>query len=120
MRVVDERLDETTRRGLTEANGRACAMGACGPLDPAKRVGVDEFVAGLAKHAGPENARREGDVELFNYRQNPAGPSLEDGYSLCPLVEDGPADLSPTYCLPRTGSDLELPHCPPTMSRFKI
>jgi hypothetical protein len=120
MRVVDERLDETTRRGLTEANGRACAMGACGPLDPAKRVGVDEFVAGLAKHVGPENARRQGDVVLFNYRQNPAGPSLEDGYCLCPLVEDGPADLSPTYCLPRTGSDLELPHCPPTMSRFKI
>ncbi len=98
MRVLDERLDEATRRGLMEANGRACAMGAYGPPDPAKKVGVDEFVAGLAKHVGPENARREGDVVFFNYKQNPAGLSLEDGYCLCPLVEDGPAELSPTYC----------------------
>jgi hypothetical protein len=33
MRVLDERLDEKTRRGLMEANGRACAMGAYGPPD---------------------------------------------------------------------------------------
>jgi hypothetical protein len=98
MRVMDERLDETTRRSLMEANGRACAMGAYGPPDPAKQAGVDEFVAGLAKHLGPENARREGDVVFFNYKQNPAGLSLKDGYCLCPIVEDGPADLSPTYC----------------------
>jgi hypothetical protein len=98
MRVVDERLDEATRRGLMEANGRACAMGAYGPPDPAKKVGLDEFVAGLAKHVGPENARREGDVVFFNYKSNPDGLSLADGYCLCPLVEDGPPDLSPTYC----------------------
>ena len=98
MRVMDERLDEATRRGLMEANGRACAMGAYGPPDPAKKVGVDEFVAGLATHVGPENARREGDVVFFNYEQNPDGLSLKDGYCLCPIIEDGPADLSPTYC----------------------
>jgi hypothetical protein len=98
MRVLDERLDEKTRRDLMEANGRACAMGAYGPPDPAKKVGVDELVARLAKHVGPENARREGDVVFFNYKQNPAGLRIADGYCLCPLVEDGPADLSPTYC----------------------
>jgi hypothetical protein len=98
MRVLDERLDEKTRRGLMEANGRACAIGAYGPPDPAKTVGVDDFVAGLAKHVGRENARREGDVVFFNYKQNPDGLRLADGYCLCPLVEDGPAELSPTYC----------------------
>ncbi len=41
---------------------------------------------------------REGDVVYFNYRGNPAGLQIADGYCLCPLVEDGPADLSPTYC----------------------
>jgi len=98
MRVMDERLDEGTRRGLMEANGRACAMGAYGPPDPTKTVGVDELVERLAKHVGPENARREGDVVFFNYKENPDGLSLKDGYCLCPLVEDGPSDLSPTYC----------------------
>jgi hypothetical protein len=98
MRVLDERLDEKTRRGLMEANGRACALGAYGPPDPAKTVDLDAFVAGLARYVGPENARREGDVVYFNYKQNPAGLRIADGYCLCPLVEDGPADLSPTYC----------------------
>jgi hypothetical protein len=98
MRVLDEHLDEKTRRGLMEANGRACAMGAYGPPDPAKTIGVDELVAGLAKYVGPENARREGDVVFFNYERNPSGLRIADGYCLCPLVEDGPADLSPTYC----------------------
>jgi len=98
MRVLDERLDVETRRGLMEANGRACAQGAYGPPDPAKKVGVDELVAGLAKYVGPENAHREGDVVYFNYKQNPSGLRIADGYCLCPLVEDGPADLSPTYC----------------------
>jgi hypothetical protein len=98
MRVMDERLDEKTRQGLMEANGRACAMGAYGPPDPAKHVAVDDFVAGLARHVGPENARREGDVVYFSYKGNPEGLRVSDGYCLCPLVEDGPADLSPTYC----------------------
>jgi hypothetical protein len=98
MRVLDERLDEKTRRGLMEANGRACAQGAYGPPDPAKKVDLDTFVAGLAKYVGPENAHREGDVVYFNYEQNPSGLRIADGYCLCPLIEDGPADLSPTYC----------------------
>lgn len=98
LRVMDERLDERTRQGLMEANGRACAIGAYGPAEPAKAIGVDEFVARLAAHVGPENARREGDLVFCSYRQNPEGLRTADGYCLCPLVEDGPADLSPTFC----------------------
>ncbi len=98
MRVMDERIDEKTRLGLMEANGRACAMGAYGPPDPAKTLAVDDFVARLARYVGPENARREGDVVHFNYVQNPAGLRTSDGYCLCPMVEDGPSDLSPTFC----------------------
>ncbi len=98
MRVLDERLDEKARCGLMEANGRACAVGAYGPPDPTAYVGLDDFVAGLARHVGQENARREGDVVYFSYQGNPAGLRIADGYCLCPLVEDGPADLSPTYC----------------------
>ena len=98
MGVLDETVDDRTRRGLMEANGRQCALGAYGPPDPAQRLTVDELVAKLASHVGPENCRREGDVVFFNYRGSPGGLQISDGYCLCPLVEDGPTDLSPTYC----------------------
>jgi hypothetical protein len=98
MRVVDERFDEKTRRELMEANGRACAIAAYGPVDPSKTMPLDAFVAALAKHLGPENARRGGDVVYFSYKQHAEAPRMADGYCFCKLVEDGPADLSPTYC----------------------
>ncbi len=98
MRVMDERIDEKTRHGLMEANGRACAMGAYGPPDPTKALAVDDFVTRLATYVGRENARREGDIVYFNYVQNPAGLRTADGHCLCPIVEDGPSDLSPTFC----------------------
>jgi hypothetical protein len=98
MRVVDERMSEADRQALMAANGRACALGAYGPPDPAKQVGVDDLVATLQKYVGAENARRDGDVVFFNYVGNPAGLKIADGYCLCPLIEDGPKDLSATYC----------------------
>jgi hypothetical protein len=98
MRVVDERLDEKTRRELMEANGRACALAAYGPVDPSKTMPLDAFVAALARHLGAGNARREGDVVYFAYKQQAEGPQMADGHCFCKLVEDGPADLSPTYC----------------------
>lgn len=97
MKVLDERLDETARGELMEANGRACAVGAYGPPGPTTLT-VDELVARLVSHVGDANCRREGDVVFFGYVQNPGGLRVADGYCLCPLVEDGPKDLSPTYC----------------------
>jgi hypothetical protein len=98
MGVLDAHLDERTRRELMEANGRACAAGAYGRPDPVKVVTVDELVTKLASHVGQSNCRREGSVVYFNYRQNGRGLRIEDGYCLCPVVEDGPQDLSATYC----------------------
>jgi hypothetical protein len=98
VRLLDERLDEKTRRELMEANGRVCATGAYGPPDPTRFVTTDELVKSLAAHVGDENCRREGSVVYFTYRQNRRGLRIADGYCLCPVVEDGPKDLSPTYC----------------------
>ena len=97
-RILDQHLDVPARQALMRANGRACAMDAYGPPDPAKQVSIDELVSRLAAYVGQENARREGDTVYFSYRQNPAGLRTADGYCLCPIVEDGPADLSPTFC----------------------
>jgi hypothetical protein len=98
MKVVDERLVEPERQALMAANGRACAMGAYGPPDASKAMTVDVFLAQLQGYVGEENAHREGDIVFFNYVGNPDGLKVADGYCLCPLVEDGPKDLSPTYC----------------------
>ena len=32
------------------------------------------------------------------YVGNPRGLRVADGYCLCPILEDGPRQLSPTYC----------------------
>jgi hypothetical protein len=80
------------------ANGRACAAGAYGLLDPSKTTTLDAFIARLQTHVGEENAYRQGDTVFLNYVGNPDGLKVADGYCLCPLVEDGPEDLSPTYC----------------------
>jgi hypothetical protein len=98
MRLMDDRLDEKIRRELMEANGRVCAQSHYGPPDPGQRVSIEDFVARLKEHVGPENARIEADVVYFNYVRNPNGLSVSDGYCLCPLVEDRPQDLSPTFC----------------------
>jgi hypothetical protein len=98
MKVVDERLSEPEREALMVANGRACAAGAYGPPDPSKTTTLDAFLAQLQTHVGEENAYRQGDTVFFNYVGNPDGLKVADGYCLCPLVEDGPEDLSPTYC----------------------
>jgi len=34
----------------------------------------------------------------FNYVGNPKGLKIADGYCLCPMLENGPPALSPTYC----------------------
>jgi hypothetical protein len=34
----------------------------------------------------------------FNYVGNPKGLKISDGYCLCPMIEDKPDILSPTYC----------------------
>ena len=109
MSQMDARLDPATRARLMEANGRACFLGGHGaapPPDPP--IDVDRWVEGVRKYVGPENAWREGDVVHFKYVGNPRGLRVADGYCLCPIVEDGPATLSPTFCHCSVGYVSEL------------
>lgn len=34
----------------------------------------------------------------YQYTQNPKGLKVADGYCLCPIFEDAPKGVSPTYC----------------------
>jgi hypothetical protein len=99
MTQMDARLDEETRRRVMEANGRACYIGGHGAVSPPDPPpDLDVWLAGFEKHVGKENLWREGDLVHFKYVANPRGLRVADGYCLCPIVEDGPVTLSPTFC----------------------
>lgn len=99
---MDAHLDGETRRRLMQACGRDCYINAFGVRsgEPPPAGALDTFLAG-AQARGDTEIRREGNTIYYHYgpnEQNPYGLRLLDGYCMCPLVESGPEDLSPTYC----------------------
>ncbi len=99
MLQLDATLDPPARERLMEANGRACFLGGhTESALPSPPPDLDTWIAGFQKHVGKENLWREGDAIHFKYVGNPAGLKVADGYCLCPIVEDGPRTLSPTFC----------------------
>ena len=110
MNVMDENLDEGTRKKIMENCGKECFCtynGTAAIPNPGIEA-VDRYLDKLAKLYGKENANRDGNKIYFNYVQNPKGLKIEDGYCLCPLTEDGPEGLSPTYCICSTGYVKEM------------
>lgn len=104
--VLDENIEENTRRRLMECNGKECFLAGL-EKEGKKRsdkpvftepVNVKEFVKKMAAYVGEENCFLAGNSIFFNYTTNPRGLRIADGFCLCPLVEDGPPELSPTYC----------------------
>ncbi|RPJ55480.1 MAG: hypothetical protein EHM23_26100 [Acidobacteria bacterium] len=64
----------------------------------------------MKKYLGEEAIKQEGDqmVVYFKYKANPRGLKVSDGYCLCPILEDAPKDISPTYCLCSVGYVREI------------
>ncbi len=112
MASVDEVLDPEAAGRLMEANGYACHVNAYPPRkkeNPAYPT-PDEWVAGAQRYVGKENCRREENRIYFNYFRNPKGLRVEDGYCLCPLLEDEPKQISPSYCRCSVGYVREMMH----------
>ncbi len=99
--IMDQQIDEKSRIKLMQTNGAACAKGAYGEIPetkPATSEEIDATIASWQKNVGKENIYREGNTIFFNYADNPKGLKISDGYCLCPMIENGPATLSATYC----------------------
>jgi hypothetical protein len=99
--IMDQQIDEPTRIKLMQSNGAACAKGAYGEFSAAKPATLEEIDGKIAlwqKQLGKENIYRTGNTVFFNYVGNPKGLKISDGYCLCPMLENGPVSLSPTYC----------------------
>jgi hypothetical protein len=101
MDVMDENLDAETCKKLMQINGSLCAKGAYGEhanADIRTLEEIDGVITEWQKSLGRENIYRDGNIVYFNYVGDPKGLKIADGYCLCPMIEDGPATLSPTYC----------------------
>lgn len=99
--ILDDQIDEPTRVKLMQSNGEACAKGAYGDFTgqaPATIDEIDKTIASFQEKIGKENIYRKDNTVFFNYVGNPKGLKIADGYCLCPMIENGPATLSPTYC----------------------
>ena len=99
--IMDQQIDEKTRTQLMRANGAACAKGAYGDFTDAKPATlgeIDKTISSFQEKIGKENIHREGSTVYFNYVGNGKGLNISDGFCLCPMIENGPEFLSPTYC----------------------
>ncbi len=97
---MDEKLDKATRDEIMESCGRLCHDTAYpGPRTPTPEAAA-RFLEGIRKTVGKENIEQSGDetVVHYQYTQNPRGLKVADGYCLCPIMEDAPKGVSPTYC----------------------
>ena len=100
--ALDANVDEQTRIRIMENCGRACYAGAHGPRGdtPPKPEDIGKFLDGMRKYLGNDGVQQQGEqtVVYFKYTANPQGLKTADGYCLCPIFEDAPKDVSPTYC----------------------
>jgi len=104
--IFDKELDAATRQRIMEENGRQCYIQ--GKKKQYAPVSMEKFVEILQKRVGKENCWMEGNTVYFNYVKDPRDSRKEDGYCLCPLVENGPSVLSGTYCHCSVGYVREL------------
>ncbi len=100
-KVLDEHVDEPTRRRLMAANGKAC-YSAFRPdqkprAEPATRERIAEWVATRGKDEG---YRMEGDVITTEFTSSAeTGKDSPEHICLCPAAESQSSKtISPTFC----------------------
>ena len=105
---MDAMLDKATVSKLLQACGRSCYIGAFGvaPDEKPSDAEVQQVLEAL-RRSGSEVRQENGHTVIYSAwgrnHQNPTGLILQDGYCMCPVVENGPPGLSPSYCQCSTG-----------------
>ncbi len=112
MQQLDAKVDPATRKSIMESCGQACYEGAHGKRGSEKPTAEQaaKFLDGMRKYLGPDGVKETpGEtVVYFRYTGNPQGLKVADGYCLCPILEDAPKDISPTFCLCSVGYVREI------------
>lgn len=112
MENMDQVLTQKEKKALMQACGRSCFIDAFGIASesPPTPDALDNFIQSYQQR-GETEIRREGNTVFFQYgkaEQNTYGLRITDGFCMCPLVESGPEELSPTYCQCSAGYLKEL------------
>lgn len=85
-----------------ELNGKACFLGSLEDQkvkkEDIKKQSPGKLVSTINQYSGEEAASINGNTIVVSWNKNPAGLKISDGFCLCPLVENGPKELSKTYC----------------------
>lgn len=100
---MDELLDDNTKKELLQACGRSCYDGAFGiaPSEKPSYEAAEGYIKYFENNGYSVNREDKKTTIIYNWgrdHQNPWGLIISDGYCMCPLVENGPPDLSGTYC----------------------
>jgi len=100
MDQMDRKLDRPTREEIMEACGRLCHDQSHPVPPPPTPEATARFLDGMRRYLGDGGVEQVGPDTIvhFKYTQNPKGLKTADGYCLCPILEDAPKDVSPTYC----------------------
>jgi len=107
--VVDEQLDEPTRRRLMAANGKAC-FAALHPNQPRRAEPASpEKIAQWVKERGKDRGySMDGDAVIFTYAGGP-GQEWPDNLCGCPTAEaQSVKTMTPTFCWCSVGGAQEL------------
>lgn len=109
--VMDAELDQTARRKLMVANGKACFSAFQPDLkrraEPATREWIADWVAKRGKSKGYST---DGDTIVFEYAGSAeTGQASPERVCLCPTAEaQRPSRISPTFCLCSVGYVKEM------------
>jgi len=108
--VMDQTLDEASRKTLMIANGKTCFRDWIRETkQEIKQIDFARWAEKVAQPAKREDLRVEGNVIYYQYESSAeTGQSSPEGVCLCPMVESKPAGMSPTYCLCSVGYVKEM------------
>jgi hypothetical protein len=99
--VMDENLDEPTRKKVMMANGKSCLLAWQKETNQPQRtepVTLEQF-AEWVKRSGTPEYQVDGNVLYFQYLSAAeTGKPSPENHCLCPMLETNPPGLSHTYC----------------------
>jgi hypothetical protein len=98
--VMDETLDEETRKKIMMTNGKSCYQSWIAESGrKIQPVDFEEWVKRASQQAHDEGFRIDGNTIWFQYNTSAETGAQSPGVvCLCPMVESKPAGMSKTYC----------------------